>query len=376
MSAVPHKRRQLTLKVSMALVVLVMFDFAASQILTRFARKDPTPVKQHGLPYGYSLRPNLDVVSAMWGHRRYRLRTNSQGFRDARMRHVTRQSAGHRIAFIGDSFTMGIGCDYEDTFVGLVSDAFSDHGVEVLNAAVDGYSTMHYSRKIIHAIESGGLELSEVICCIDLSDVAEDLARASSHARITSEGQRIDDAPRARPRIRLPHLPHTASMKSWLRRHSLVVEVLYRVKLRFSPSLPVDQRAVLWTSDESLFQEFGSDGIALQMEYLNALRAVLGAHGVKLTIVVYPWADQILRGDLDSRQVNIWRDWTKDNDCGFINVFPYFIPQNDPMAAVHRYFIRGDNHFNEAGHAIVAQAILDHFASREKSEQSTVTSDQ
>ena len=39
-----------------------------------------------------------------------------------------------RIMFIGDSFTEGIMLDWEDTFVGIISDSLKNKNVEVLNA--------------------------------------------------------------------------------------------------------------------------------------------------------------------------------------------------------------------------------------------------
>jgi len=346
-------------KLGLAAATLLLLDFGGAQVLKTRSRVETPVTKIHGVPYEYGLLPNLDVASAVWGHRNYRLRTNSLGFRDRVRRDVPLQTKQHRIVFVGDSFTMGIGCNYEDTFVGIVDRELGAAGIEVLNASVDGYSTKHYARKIIYFIETVGLGFDELICCIDLSDVAEDLARMSADSPITTTGQRKAPEPEPQPGIRVPHLPHMTSLRYWLRRNSLFVECLYRIKVRLAPDLAVDQRAVLWTTEKDLYDEFGKQGIALQMKNIDALQALLEWRGIKLTVVVYPWIDQIIREDLDSRQVKIWREWCAANGARFINCFPAFIGRDaDPMDTVLGCFIRGDNHFNEAGHKIMAQTIL------------------
>jgi hypothetical protein len=40
------------------------------------------------------------------------------------------------------------------------------------------------------------------------------------------------------------------------------------------------------------------------------------------------------------------------------------VGQGDPRQVVASQFIPGDIHWNEAGHAVIAQAFLDHLAAR------------
>ena len=59
----------------------------------------------------------------VWGELRYRLTTNSLGFKDARVRNVPLKSASRRILLIGDSFAEGIGMSFEDSFAGMLDRA-------------------------------------------------------------------------------------------------------------------------------------------------------------------------------------------------------------------------------------------------------------
>src|SRR5665647_1274773 len=88
--------------------LFLVFDFAYSS-LTMGAEQSPrvaNPV------YDHDLAANFDGHD-FWGEVRYRLVTNSLGFRDGSVRKVPLKSDSRRILLIGDSFTEGIGMNFE-----------------------------------------------------------------------------------------------------------------------------------------------------------------------------------------------------------------------------------------------------------------------
>jgi len=84
---------------------------------------------------------------------------------------------------------------------------------------------------------------------------------------------------------------------------------------------------------------------------------VCAKNNINLTIVVYPWPEQIFSKDLDSIQVNFWRKFCETHSISFINLFPYFINETDPQDVYNKYFINGDVHWNQEGHKLVAHNI-------------------
>ncbi|OGS10897.1 MAG: hypothetical protein A2285_09885 [Elusimicrobia bacterium RIFOXYA12_FULL_57_11] len=83
--------------------------------------------------------------------------------------------------------------------------------------------------------------------------------------------------------------------------------------------------------------------------------------GVKLSIGVYPWAEQISGRRLKSKQVLFWREFAKKERVGFVDLFPYFINKIPTEKILSMYFIPGDVHWNEAGHALVARGIMNNM---------------
>jgi len=139
----PRRLLTNTAMVVYCVVLFLMFDFIWSsftqgQEQARAARIY-NPVYDHGLAAGFD---GFDV----WGEARYRLITDSLGFKDTSTREVPLKSASRRILLIGDSFTEGIGQPFENTFAGLLAQEGAKRSgrVEFLNAGVASYSPTIY----------------------------------------------------------------------------------------------------------------------------------------------------------------------------------------------------------------------------------------
>lgn len=86
----------------------------------------------------------------MWEYRPYgninQIKTNRHGFRDRDYESMTKPENVYRIAFIGDSITLGFGVSAEETFVhqfeNIANGSKSPRVVQALNFGVDGYNTL------------------------------------------------------------------------------------------------------------------------------------------------------------------------------------------------------------------------------------------
>jgi lysophospholipase L1-like esterase len=96
---------------------------------------------------------------------------------------------------------------------------------------------------------------------------------------------------------------------------------------------------------------------------MSQLAELLRSRGIRLTVAVYPWPDQIWRQDRDSLQVTAWKQWAEVERVDFIDFFPAFFAE-PAQQVLARYFIPGDEHFSAEGHRLVATAFLRQFAGR------------
>ena len=109
----------------------------------------------------------------------------------------------------------------------------------------------------------------------------------------------------------------------------------------------------------------GGEGLELARQNMDRLADLLRARGIALTVAVYPWPDQVRHHDLRSKQAAFWSAWAAAQGAGFIDYFPRFIGATPPDEVLDRYFIRGDVHWNEAGHEVVAQGFLEYYGARQ-----------
>jgi len=117
----------------------------------------------------------------------------------------------------------------------------------------------------------------------------------------------------------------------------------------------------MWTFDDKEYREYGIKGLDIASKAMSKLRRLLAERGIRMTVVVYPWPDQVAQKDLDSLQVRFWREWTDKNNAGFVNLFPNFIDDRPAEDLYKTYYIPYDNHFNELGHQRIAARFLEQW---------------
>jgi len=328
--------------------------------------------------YHHDFKKNISVKNAIWGNRRYSISTDSLGFRNRNVIDTPLKSNNYRIVFIGDSFTEGLGVEYQDTFVGIISNKLSQEGIEVLNAAVCSYCPSLYWKKIKYLIEDVGLKFNELFVFIDMSDIGDEFFYYKSTNQDTAE----DKEHKKNDKNEINKKSKKQLIENVIRNNTLLVYFTLN-KLR-DFILPIDtvkqkqqhdnkyginKQRSRWTIDDKLFQEYGKDGLDKTAFYMDLLFKLLRQHEIKLTIAVYPWPDQIINNDLNSIQVVFWKNWAKKRDVGFLNYFPCFIKVNresDNILILEKLFIQGDVHWNEAGHKLIAENFLSFYMNNSK----------
>ena len=361
--------------VTVTIVLFLLIDFSAALILQKLdlftpayqttKQRDSLYRSSHTV-YHHTLLPNVDYDNAEWGGATYTVRTNSLGFKDGQVREVSLQSDKPRILITGDSFTEGVGIEYKDTFVGHIHEHFKSKGVDILNAGVTSYSPIIHLLKTRYYLEAVGLNFDHLVVFIDLSDMEDEALgyKLDPDANITLvKGESVGAA---RQMIAEP-----PSLKSFLNQHTVFIAQLrnlaaYLRSVFRRTEKAFDQRRGMWTLDDALYKEFGEQGQTIAAEHMSQLKALLDERSIGLTIAVYPWPDQIVRRDINSRQVTFWQAWGEENGVNVINLFPDFINDEDPERVVKTNYIRGDVHWNKAGHKLVAERFLYYFDSKQE----------
>ncbi len=290
-----------------------------------------------------------------WGPMRYTLATNSLGFRDRAVREIPLASDVPRVVFIGDSFTEGIGYDYEQTFVGLADEALAARGVEVLNAAVSSYSPCLFDLKMRTLIEERGLQLDELHVFIDISDPQDEIGYASFVPGSENPG----DTPFGPVDVPTPIWEYSRTFR------------LIKYEMLGKPSLEEEyldeyfdgffRERARWTHDEAIYDKWGREGLELAAASMDRLVELCERHDIRVTVTIYPWPEQVRQGLRTCHQTEFWAAYCQERGIEFLDLFAVLIGDEPAEAVLERYYIHGDIHFNEAGHRLVTDRWMAAF---------------
>ena len=361
-----ERHKKLTLFLFVVVIILCIDLLAGEFFLTH---PDPIRGRIANPYYHHGLEPMYHDIES-WGAGPYDFYTNSLGFKDNANRVIPLTINQHRIVFMGDSFTEGIGIPYSETFVGRITETLKPRGYDVLDAGVASYAPTLYYIKTKYLLEHG-LKFDELIVFIDLSDVQDELFY-KDWTPTTPDSWRT----------RYENLTHTLDF--FFEHHSLVYlhglrplilgEDKRRLRAFFfgGGRVTAEEAKYIadrgrWTFDERVYQEWGKDGVALEIARMNDLYELCKKYHIKLSVGVYPWPVTIMNKDVNSRQISIWQNFAKEHAIDFYNIFPPFMATTTPVAKeVEIYYLPNDTHWTSAGHKVVADTWLAQYAQKNK----------
>ncbi len=291
--------------------------------------------------YHHGLKSNFKG-KVTWGDNKSLMYTDSLGFKDSSNRKVDLRTNKKRILIMGDSFTEGVGMPYEKTFTGLASAKVDSNTYEIINAGASSFSTKLYYLRTKYLLEVEKMSFNELYVYVDISDIVDD---------VTYESFQPQDKPTRESIMR--------QVDSWFATHSIIYRYSRAAIVRYFPTSHYYEERSLWTVDEAMYKKWGEPGIPLSLRNMEQLYQLTQQHGIKMHVAVYPWPAQIKNKDLDSKQVQIWKQFAKEKNINFINYFPDFISEDKPVEEItQKYFIPGDGHWNEAGHEVIADKLI------------------
>jgi len=330
-----------------AILLVFLFILAADLICGRIFIDPPNQIPHPY--YHHDLRPANLKQRLVWQGRYYVIYTNSLGFKDAAIRKIDLETKRYRIVFLGDSLTEGVGFPYQETFVGLIGAKLKENGLEVLNAAVGGYSPRLYYLKAKYLIENVKLKFSELFIVMDATDIEEEIYYKDFVPFTSCQG--------------LAHKLHR-----WLLRNSFIYNgVYYKIvpRLRLGAYIRNTFKIYgpLMRNDKAQpspyeFGEREKDALILGAENMQKLYALCKDSGIRMTIALLPLPADIRYGTIEPPYVLFWKGFCQKNNIGFINYYPAFINAAGSSSAIDKFYLKGDCHFNASGHSFIADKTM------------------
>lgn len=349
-------------------VVFLAGDWGVRQLYLLLWKKpfqDLHPHRVRNEIYHHGILPN-QVSEDIYGPFRAPYFSNSLGFRDGKVRDVPMVSDEPRILFIGDSFTEAGPIPWQKTFVGLVAEALSKKQIEVLNAGVASYCPEIMAAKIRYYLKDQGLRVDRVVVFIDISDVKDELFYRKDDAGCVQSvpyGPFHEDA---KDLARIDDICNWLEVK--VEKNFVIVGAAVRnlrlqwrrhtSKTGVMASDEIPDWAYNWPDYKGPYANFVEQGLKKAKDNMTQLAGFLHQERIPLTVVVYPWPQQVRAGTRPSRAETEWGNWARENGGQFISLFPVFVNQEPAGQIIQKYYWKNDAHWNEEGHRLVAEALL------------------
>jgi len=349
-------------------VLAVSLDFGIRQIYLKVWKKpflDTHPLRQADENFHHGIKPNSEGVDN-YGPYSAKYFSNSLGLRDEKIREVSMETDHPRILFIGDSFTEGGPIPWDKTFVGRVAEELKSQNIEVLNAGVASYCPITERIKLRQLLGEKGLRVDRVVLCLDISDLKDIFYYEEDR-----EGK-VREIPYGPFHDKAGRLRRADEVCGWLENHVeknfvILGAIVRNVRLqwrRHASSTGVTEYDAIpdwaynWPDYQGPYQDLVDKGLVKIKAEMTRLALDLKARHVPLTLVVYPWPQQVKAGSKPSRAETEWDSWAKGNGVQFISLFPVFVNQEPAEQVIQKYYWKNDAHWNEEGHRLVADTLL------------------
>jgi hypothetical protein len=322
--------------------------------------------------YHHGLKKN-ESKQAAWGPLIYNFHTNNLGFRDSAVREILLESDKKRILIMGDSHSEGVGIDYRFTFAGRLQQETNE--AEILNASAVSYSPKIHYLKADYLLNQLKLKVDEIWVVVDISDLQNEIAYRSFSPKKPGFSENMQNKFSAMLRNHSFTAYSVTAIKN-KKEADLLNETLLGFKNQ-TGSLP-DRNAInLYKeffrtfNDKDLLRnpdfhgvsewiyrpqlrELADEGLQLGFNNISKLNELCKEKEIKLRLSVHPWQTQVLQRDTTDYYVESWRRFCLSENIGFMNIYPVFINEENPLWIAKTCYIEGDNHWNETGHERVA----------------------
>lgn len=316
------------------------------QLRVDLAKNEGAVLRTRHPLYHHDLAPDVDITT-VWGTLRYRACTDANGFKGA-CDPLPRDAARRfDVAFIGDSFTEGVGYAFEETAVGRFAAAHPE--LSVVNLGVASYSPSIYLRKIRYLLDKG-FSFGRVIVLPDMSDIDDECTYyALRDGRVI--GKKDPDCA----------LYYTEIVRYFKYTTRIFRPLLQRLFPHEDPD--AGRYGGLGRANWPYLprNEAVERGIDRATAAMRELKNLLDSRGIPMSVVVYPWPEQLRRGDARHRGVTLWEEFCAREKCrAFTDAGAALFAeaeQNGAEAAIARYYIPGDAHFNAEGNRLLFEAL-------------------
>ena len=338
----------------LTIFLILLTDFLIGSYLLRFTTKKINPIKNHNI-YDHDLKKNFKEILEWVPGEHYTLCTDQNSFRNFCDK-IDSNDKEFDIAFIGDSFTEGIGLDYEDTFVGKISEHLIEY--KIANLGVVSYSPSIYFSKLNYLLEND-FKFDRVIIYFDISDVYDDNRKYKLIENVVTRKKSILLSKFQKSlKSSFPFLSYSSKKI----KNDIIPEILNKKKIINQCNyLDYCHEKSSWTFNDNYFND---QQINNSINLMKLTHDLLKKNNIKLSVGIYPWPSQILYDNRNSNFVKLIKDFCLSRCEFFFNNFSDFFDEVDDLnrkSLISKYYFKNDVHFNKQGNYKLYKNFINTF---------------
>jgi lysophospholipase L1-like esterase len=345
-----------SLNIFLIIIFILLIDFTFSKIIYKKDHCFNFQYFENG--HYYDLRKNCNSKYRFKsGFPTVNFNTDNLGLRVGDQIKIKDKSKKNIFIF-GDSFTFGVGLEYENTYAGILEKKMPEYNF--YNFAVGSYSpTVHFHR-LKQAINSG-LTPDKIILFLDLTDVIDESKRWIFDKNLNLP-IRPENRIKNKKKFYKENFKLTYDLINTMRYGLRVIKDKFKdQKLTIKTSI---QGQFTYTKTEDLDKRFWKKndferGLNKINSNINKISKLAKRNNAKFYLTVYPWAETLFYGQKSYNWSNFANQICDINDCITIDAIPLFQKyalQNENWHS-KLYFI-GDEHFNKQGAKLLANTVL------------------
>ena len=308
--------------------------------------------------YHHSFKKNINMKSIGFD-KINRFCTNNFGFKS---NCNSKKKSSFKYAFLGDSFTEGIGLNYENTFVGIFEKKI---GSEVANMGVSSYSPKLHLAKINFFLNKG-MTFDHVILFLDISDYYDE-----AHYKLNDDKLLVIHNKKELRRIwskkTFPFTNYYFYVLKKIRKNSLPLKknLINNSEVIFDESV---KRKTSWLDkDINNFKINNKSIYKIHNEtknYVEQIYKILKKKNIKFSLAIYPWPQNFINKKNNSFYRSEWKTFCQNRCTNFLDYFEDFnnnVVKNGYDAVYEKFYINNDVHFNKMGNILIADKIIKTF---------------
>ena len=270
------------------------------------------------------------------------------------------------IFIFGDSFTYGVGLEFENTFAGLM--ALNLNKYNIYNFAVGSYSPSVHLFKLKKAINSG-LMPKKIFVFLDLTDVIDEATRWSYNKNqnqvILSTNRIFKESLNEKDNFKKNNFKLLTNISTYINYNMRNIRNQISSSLKNEYKIKTSiQGNFTYTKLDKLDERFWkkatfNKGINSIKNNFNEIKKISIKNNFDVNLVVYPWAETLEFG----QEIFNWSEFAKSlcdfKGCQTIDAIPKFLEyKNENKSWSTDLYFLNDEHFNIKGANLLYKTVI------------------